>query len=94
MSIPLRILLMLSVLGLTASFDTATAQMRSREIVPLGRDGHAPEGRGCYWANNRGSCRAYCYIEADGRRFCTERSRNAEPQAPIIAAEEAIGLLK
>lgn len=97
MSIFIRTFITLLILGLgaVAIVPKADAQVRAREIVPIGRDGHAPEGRGCYWAQGRGYCRAYCYIEADGRRFCTERSRHASPQAPFMEeVGEAIGLLK
>ena len=98
MSNTLRTVSTLLILGLSALATVTTgalAQMRGREIVPIGRDGHAPEGRGCYWAQGRGYCRAYCYIEADGRRFCTERSRHASPQAPMMEeVGEAFGLLK
>lgn len=41
-----------------------------------------PDGRGCYWMRQRLYCARYCYIEADGRRYCRERSRYAFPQAP------------
>ena len=41
-----------------------------------------PEGRGCYWYRQREYCGRYCYVEANGRRYCQERERRAYPQAP------------
>jgi len=45
-----------------------------------------PEGRGCYWVRQRQYCARYCYIEVDGRRFCTEHARDAHSQAPVADA--------
>ena len=41
-----------------------------------------PEGRGCVWYRQREYCGRYCYIEANGQRYCQERERRAYPQAP------------
>lgn len=36
--------------------------------------------RGCYWERGRRHCSRYCYWETDGRRYCHDRERHAEPQ--------------
>lgn len=36
--------------------------------------------RGCYWVRGRRYCGRYCYWEVNGRRYCHDRERLAEPQ--------------
>lgn len=39
-------------------------------------------GIGCYWHRGRHHCSRYCYLEVDGKRYCTSREREAVSQAP------------
>jgi hypothetical protein len=36
---------------------------------------------GCYWNRGRRYCSRYCYIEANGHRYCNQRESEAVPQA-------------
>lgn len=42
-----------------------------------------PEARGCYYYRGERFCGRYCYIEANGMRYCRQRPRDAFPQAPV-----------
>ena len=64
--------------------ETASAQWVRRSSRSADRpafDGE-PEGRGCFWYRQREYCGRYCYVEANGQRYCRERERRAYPQAP------------
>lgn len=51
-------------------------------MAPRGPEAGPIGGVGCYWYRQRSHCGRYCYIEADGARYCTERQRDAHSQAP------------
>ncbi len=74
-------------LVLMAIFLAATgSETLARRLTPVPRVVEvldAPEGIGCYFERGRTFCSRYCYIEADGHRFCRERAREARPQAPV-----------
>jgi hypothetical protein len=38
--------------------------------------------KGCYWYRQKQYCGRYCYIEANGIRYCREREPEAFPQMP------------
>lgn len=59
----------------------ADAGRRHRAPPPHPDDVFVAEGRGCYWARGAMTCSRFCYLEADGRRYCQPRSAHAFPQA-------------
>ncbi|MEQ1697446.1 MAG: hypothetical protein ABL901_16560 [Hyphomicrobiaceae bacterium] len=66
-------------LAATSSATLARRQTLAPRVVAVP---DAPEGIGCYFERGRTYCSHYCYIEADGHRFCSERARDAHSQAP------------
>lgn len=43
--------------------------------------------QGCYWRRGERYCSRYCYIEVNGKRYCSQRQREAVPQAACEAPE-------
>ena len=82
----------LIVLAAAAALMASEAQAYSRRLVPadpvVAAVPNAPEGIGCYFERGRTYCARYCYIEADGHRFCRERPHEARPQAPVEEIDE------
>lgn len=59
----------------------ADAGRRRGAPPPSPDDVFVAEGRGCTWSHGAMTCSRHCYLEVDGRRYCTTRSRDAFPQA-------------
>lgn len=71
------------VLAMACVAQIPEVSAREREQLPvIMATPSAGEGIGCYWERGRQFCSRYCYVEVDGRRYCTERARDAHSQAP------------
>ncbi|PPD28022.1 MAG: hypothetical protein CTY20_11785 [Hyphomicrobium sp.] len=74
--------LLILIVCLTAASPNANADRGQRTLrAPSPDDVFVSEGRGCYWSRGTMTCSRFCYLEIDGRRYCTERSEQAFPQA-------------
>ena len=79
--------------ALLVTLSASASPAHSRRAAPLPTVAavpDAPEGIGCYFERGRTYCARYCYVEADGNRFCRERAREAYPQAPYELIEVPI----
>lgn len=70
-----------ALLTLLAGTEAEAGRRHRASPPPQPDDVFVAEGRGCYWARGAMTCSRFCYLEADGRRYCQPRSAHAFPQA-------------
>ena len=82
-----RLILLAAAAALMAGESQAYSRRAAVGVPVIAAVPNAPEGIGCYFERGRTYCARYCYLEADGHRFCRERIHEARPQAPVEEIE-------